>query len=212
MNKESSQTEHYYQTIARLLFRLRGTSFILSGREIDVIEEWEERHIPLNIVLEGIKSAYEYFRMNTGMPKNFTLSFCQRFVSTAHNLNKERKVGKKSVSETRSERVKKIKEEVKIFINNISKEVSYLKEFYLVILNDLSADKVDEEILESRDEQVDHLLLEHATQNEMEKYRQEAVDEYNITQESEKNQIAKRKFLKTVRERYKIPYISFFYY
>jgi hypothetical protein len=212
MNKNDSRPEQYYQTIARLLFSLRGAPFILSPREIDIIEGWEERHIPLNIVLEGIKSAYEYFRKNTRLPKNFTLVFCQRFVSTAYHLHRERKVGKKSVDKTRIERVEMAKAEVKTFINSITKEVSYLKELYLDILDDLSLDKVDEETLENRDEQVDQLLLEHAAPNEMEEYRQRVVNEYNITQESEKNQIAKRKFIKTVREKYKIPYVSLFYY
>lgn len=212
MNKYNSQPEHYYQTIARLLFSLRGAPFILSPREIDIIEEWEERHIQLDTVLEGIKTAYEYFRKNTGSRKNFTLTFCRRFVSTAYDLYKERKVGKKNVGQTSSERVEIVKAEIKTFIKNISKEVSYLKEIYLDVLEDLSLDEVDEDALERRDEQVNRLLLEHAAPHEMERHRQKAIDEYNINQESEKNQIAEKKLIKSAREKYKIPYVSLFYY
>lgn len=185
---------------------------MLSASEIDIIEEWEERHIPLNTVLEGIKFAYEHFRKNRGSGKNFTLTFCRRFVSTAFNLYKERKIGKESMGKRKSERVELVKAEIKTFLNNISKEVSYLKIFYLDILEDLSLGEIDEEVLESKDDQVDQLLLEHASPNEMKKHRQKALDEYNITQQSEKNQIANRKLIKTVREKYKIPYVSLYYY
>lgn len=212
MSQHSSQSERYYQTISRLLFSLRGAPFILSPREIDMIEEWEERHIPLETVLEGIKTAYEYFRKKTGLRKNFSLSFCNRFVSTAYNLFKERKVGRMSVDQTRSKRVEIVKAEVKTFLKHMSEEVSFLKETYLSILEDLSLDKVNEEALENRDEQVNRLILKHAAPQEMERHRQEAVNEYNITQESEKNQIAKRRLIKTAREKHKIPYVSFFYY
>ncbi|HZX09861.1 MAG TPA: hypothetical protein VFG01_02850, partial [Acidobacteriota bacterium] len=76
----------------------------------------------------------------------------------------------------------------------------------------LSLDEVDEDALERRDEQVNRLLLEHAAPHEMERHRQKAIDEYNINQESEKNQIAEKKLIKTAREKYKIPYVSLFYY
>jgi len=212
MSRYSSHSERYYQTISRFLFSLRGAPFILSPREIDIIEEWEERHIPLATVLEGIKTAYEYFRKNTGLRRNFSLSFCNRFVSTAYHLFKERKVGSMSVDQTRSKRVEIVKAEVKTFLKHMSKEVSFLKEIYLSILEDLSLDKVDEEALEKKDEQVNRLLVKHAAPQEMERHRQEAVNEYKTTQESDKDQIAKRSLIKTAREKHKIPYVSFFYY
>lgn len=212
MNKNQSDQEHYYQTIARLLFRLRGAPFVLSAREIDIIEEWEEQHIPLNIISEGIKSAYENFRKLRSGRKKFTLAFSCRFVSNAFCQHRERRVGKKSVGKTKDERIEMIEAEVRNFIKNISKEVSYLKESYLDILDDLSSDDLDEETLERRDDQVERLLLEYATPSIMDKYRQQVINEYNIIQESEKNRIASRKYIKTVREKYKIPYVSLFYY
>jgi len=211
MNKKDSEPEQYYQTIARLLFRLRGAPFILSAREIDVIEEWEHRCIPLNTVLEGMKSAYGRFRRDS-RTRNFTLAFCQRFVLNAFHMHRERKIGKRGRKRAGSERVETVKHEVKKFIDHIPEPVSYLKEHYLEILDDLSLNKIDEDTLESRDDQIDQMLLEHASPDEIETHRQKAAEEFSVNQEAERNQIAKKKFIKEVREKYKIPYVSLFYY
>jgi hypothetical protein len=212
MENGSSDQEHYYQTIARLLFNLRGAPFILSPREIDIIEGWEERHIPLRAVLDGMKAAYERFRKNTDSRRRFTLIFCSRFVSTEFSQHRERKVGKKSLSKTRDERVKKVKAEVRSFLKNMPKEALYLKDLYLEILDDLSLDELKDETLESRDEQVDQMLLDRAAQSSMDRYRKEVAVEYDVTGEENRKQVARRKYIKDMRERYKIPYVSLYYY
>lgn len=211
MNKKDSNSEQYYQTIARLLFRLRGAPFILSAREIGVIEEWEQNRIPLNTVLEGIRSAYEHFRKK-GTQKNFNLAFCQRFVTTAFHGHRERKIGKRSSIKNGSDKVKTVRQEVKKFIDHIPEQVSFLKTPYLEILDDLSLNKIDEESLEKKDEQIDQMLIENASPDEMEKYRQKARDDFRVTQESDKDHIAQKKLIKSLRERYRIPYVSLFYY
>lgn len=212
MIDQNSGQEQYYQTIARLLFSLRGAPFILSAREIGVIEEWEEHQVPLNIVLEGIKSAYEYFRRNQSFRKSFTLTFCNRFVSFAYHQYRERRIGQKGTDETREKKIKRIKAQVKSFLSDLSKEMSYLKALYQDILDDLSAENLDENVLEKRDEQVDQLLLERAPEGSIEKYKKEVSTQYRVTQESEKIQIARRKYLQNVRKKHKIPYVSLFYY
>lgn len=212
MERESSEQEHYYQTIARLLFNLRGAPFILSPSEIDIIEGWEERHVPLRTALDGMKAAYERFRKNPGSRRRFTLSFCSRFVSTAFSQHRERKVGEKSVGKTRDDRIKKIKAEVRSFLKNISKEVFYLKDLYLEIQDELSLNELKDDTLESRDEQVDQVLLDRAAQSCMDRYRKEAAVEYDVTGEEKRKQIARRKYIKDMRERYKIPYVSLYYY
>ncbi len=212
MERDGSDQEHYYQTIARFLFNLRGAPFILSPREIDVIEGWEQRQVPLRTALDGMKAAYEYFRENPGNRRRFTLIFCRRFVSTEFSQHKERKVGEKSAGRDRDERIESIKAEVRSFLRNISKEVLYLKDLYLEILDDLSLDKLKDENLETRDKQVDQVLLDRATQNCMDRYKKEVAVEYDVTGEEERWQIARRKYIKDKRERYKIPYVSLYYY
>lgn len=212
MERDDSGQEHYYQTIARFLFNLRGAPFILSPREIDVIEGWEQRQVPLRTALDGMKAAYEYFRKNPGSRRRFTLTFCRRFVSAAYSQHRERKVGEKSAGRDRDERIESIKAEVRSFLRNISKEVLYLKDLYLEILDDLSLDKLKDETLETRDKQVDQVLLDRATRNCMDRYKKEVGVEYDVTGEEERKQIARRKYIKDKRERYKIPYVSLYYY
>ncbi len=212
MEHNSLDREYYYQTISRLLFYLRGAPFILSPREIDIIEGWEERHIPLRTALDGMKAAYEHFRKNPGSRRRFQLAFCSRFVSVAFSQHRERKVGEKSVGETRDERVDRIKAEVRSFLKNISKEVLYLKDLYWEILDDMSLNKLRDETLESRDEQVDQVLLDRAAQSCMDRYRKEVAVEYDVTGDKNRKQIARRKYIKDMREKYKIPYVSLYYY
>jgi len=212
MNRESSDQIRYYQTISHFLFNLRGAPFILSAREINIIEEWEGEHIPLDTVLEGIKSAYETFRSDRRYRKIFTLNFCNRFVFRAFSQYKERRVGKKSEGKTDNEKIEMIRSEIKRFINHISKEVLYLREIYLKILDDLSLENIDEEALEQRDEQIDRLLLAHLKKSDRDKHRKDSTGKHQAAQESEKNHIANRRYIKSVREKYKIPYVSIFYY
>ena len=212
MERDHSGQEHYYQTIARFLFHLRGAPFILSPREIDAIEEWEQSQVPWRTALDGIKAAYEYFRKNPGSRRRFSLTFCRRFVSVAFSQHRERKVGEKSAGGDRDERIESIKAEVRSFLRNISKEVLYLKDLYSEIMEDLSLDKLKDETLERRDKQVDQVLLDHATRSCMDRYKKEVAAEYDVTGEEERKRITRRKFIKDKRKKYKIPYVSLYYY
>jgi hypothetical protein len=67
----------YFQEIARVFFGLRGAPFVLSSRDAVAISSWEEKGIPLRVVLEGMERAFERHKMRAGGRKMSSLSFCE---------------------------------------------------------------------------------------------------------------------------------------
>ncbi|MBD3414055.1 MAG: hypothetical protein GF421_06470 [Candidatus Aminicenantes bacterium] len=212
MTDHKLEQEQYYQTIARCLFDLRGSPLILSSQEIQVIEEWEKQCIPLNAVLEGVQSAHEHFKRSRQKRGTFNLSFCSGFVSTAFSQQKERKIGQKSEDQSLDEKIHEIRIQINNFLENIPGEVRFLKSIYEEILDDLSKGELNEDLLEQRDEQVDQKLLYRVSEGLIKQFAKKAGSEYRVTRESEKIQIAQRKYIKNTREKHKIPYVSLYYY
>lgn len=207
--------EHYFQAIARHFFQLRGAPFFLSSKELGMIDSWEKRGIPLQVVLEGIKAAYENFKkrnMSRVKTRKLSLIFCQREILKAFELYKNRKVGQKGRVVPGTEKRNKIKAEVKRFLTEIPEGALFLQEVFTQLDYSLSQTEMHEEKLEEIEEYIERLLWKQASPEEIEQAKQDIQDEFQVRESSELTRLAQVKLIKRMRDMFKIPYISPFYY
>lgn len=213
MEMRNENRSQYFQSIARHFLKLRGAPFFLSSKELDLIETWEKMKIPLQVVLEGIDRAFEKNRMKrVRKRKILSLAFCNLQVLKAFEQFRDRRVGAKNKVAGREEKRKKARAEVERFLENIPCEVDYLRELFSPVLRMLSLKGINEEELEQKEREIEDLLFDKSLDAEKEEVKREILAEYEFAEEEEFQRIFKLRLLKHLREMYKIPYVSLYYY
>ena len=203
----------YFQSIARHFLKSRGAPFFLSSKELDLIETWEKMKIPLQVVLEGIDRAIDKNRLKrVRKRKILSLAFCNLQVLKAFEQFRDRRVGAKIKVVGEEEKREKAKAEVARFLDNIPCEIDYLREVFSQVLRLLSLKNVNEEELEQREREIETLLFEKSLNTEKEEVKKKILAEYEFAEEEELQRIFKLRLLKHLREMYKIPYVSLYYY
>jgi len=212
-NKIKIQSDQYFQEIARNFLKQRGAPFFLSSKDLDLISVWEGMGIPLQVVLEGMKKAFESFpTKKRGRHKIRSLQFCKRQVLMSFEQFRERKIGKQRGGYKRGDKRTKIKHEVQRFLDNLPSCFHCIEEKYKRVLKMLSQSNVKEEEFERMEEEIEELLFLHCPRKEKEKIEREILREYSHKREEELSSLLKTKLIKTLREKHEIPYISLFYY
>jgi hypothetical protein len=203
----------YFQSIALHFFKNRGAPFFLSSKELDYIARWEEMGIPLHVVLEGVERSFEIYKRKTGRKAKIqSLAFCDLQVIKAFEQHRERKVGhKKRIVERRAKR-DRAKVEVERFLSKIPTPISYLKEAYSLAQKALSQRHFDEEELERIEDTIEELLWKNSMDEEKKRVKKGIVKDYEFKEKEEFERVFKIKLVKVLRDKYKIPYISLFYY
>ena len=90
--------------------------------------------------------------------------------------------------------------------------MKYLREVYSQIYRDQLQKDFDEAKLEQEEERIEGLLVQNASDEEKEKVRKDVLGEFRVKNKDELDRIFRVKLVKHLREKYKIPYISPFYY
>lgn len=212
MEKKQRGQDRYFQEIAHEFLKSRGAPFFLSSKDLDLIAAWEKMGIPLRVALEGVGRAFENYRAKpAARRKILSLAFCKNQVLKAFEQHKERKVGAPDKRNERDKKRKWIKGEVQKFLNDLPPALSYLRDLYAQALMVLSRKRVAEEELERIEEKVEELLFKNCPREEKERIREEILDKSSPGEE-ELLSIYQTRLVKFLRETYKIPYISFFYY
>ncbi|MBN1223039.1 MAG: hypothetical protein JXB23_07300 [Candidatus Aminicenantes bacterium] len=204
----------YYQVISRSFLHLRGAPFILSSREIELIADWEEMGIPLPVVLEGIKRAFEFRKRKTGRrSKVFSLNWCQVFVLEAYKQYRERHVGKTGCRPYGGEgdKGKKILSEIDSYLA-ASPQIRDLELLFIELRRGLKKGHWDEEFLEKKEEVVEEVLAANATSQERARASAEVTAEYGLRRGEEFDRILRLKLVKELRTKHRVPHISPFYY
>jgi hypothetical protein len=211
-NKDGKARQVYYQTIARYLFELRGAPFFLSPREMEALGRWEERGIPLEAVLDGLKLAYERFRKKPGGRKKLTLVFCEPQVLQSFDQHQERRVGTRRNVFSQDEKLSRLRQVITEFLDGFPEEIDCLNDLFIHVAAELAKGDCDEERLELYDQQVEKLLLDFASRSEKETVAAELMAEHPVQDREELERLVRIKLLKNFRDRYKIPHLSLFYY
>lgn len=205
----------YYQTIEKFFIDLRGAPFFLSSKELDIISKWEERGIPLRVVLEGIKGSFEQRGNRRGKRRRpYKLDYCHSFVMRAFDLHQDREVGRKKSSVLRGEKERKIKIllEVERFLADIPEELQPLMPIYAKLHKKLAGGEASEEELEKAEEIIERLIEENLSAAQTDAITAEIRSEFGRISGAKFEQIFRVKALKTEREKHKIPHVSPFYY
>lgn len=213
MKKSERERKEYFQSIARHFLKLRGAPLFLSSKELDLISRWEEMGIPLSVVIEGIDRAFESFKSKPGQKAKIkALAFCELQVLRAFEQHRERKVGRRKQGLARDEKREQAKREVQKFLKTLTPPIAYLKEAYSRAQAVLSQPQIEEEELERIEEEIEALLWENSPEEEKNRVRRELSQKLKFKDEEELMTIFKIKLVKFLRDRYKIPYISLYYY
>lgn len=212
MGKDEKKRKEYFQSIARHFLRLRGAPFFLSSKELDLISKWEKMEIPLSVVLDGMGRAFENQRSRAGRKaKVQSLFFCSFQVLKAFDEHRDRKVGGRKKAKERNEKREQAKSEVRKFLEIIPLEVSYLQGTYSRAQKLLLQRHPDEEELERIEEEIEELLWKNAPEEVRARVKKELLAKYEFKEE-EFMRIFKIKLVKVLRNKYRIPYISLYYY
>lgn len=212
MSLRKNEIGFYFQTIERFFFEQRGSPFFLSSKELDVIEDWKKQGIPVQVVLDGINDCFTYHRKKPGRKnKIHSLVFCRSFVLRTFESYKERRVGSGLKGFAEEERKKQLKKAVERFINTCPEEIRELGDMFSRVKKLLSQD-VDEESFEQIEQNVERLLIRKTQDSEKKKIRVEVREEYPDKKGKEHAQILELRIIKHMREKYKVPHISLYYY
>jgi hypothetical protein len=205
----------YYQSIAKFFIDLRGAPFFLSSKELDIVRQWEEKVIPLRIVLEGIRESFEQRGGRQGKRyRPYTLDHCHSFVLRAFDLYQDRRVGQKRTTTFAGdkERKTKILFEVNRFLADIPEELRNLRPIYSKLHKKLASGKATEEELEKAEEAIERLIEESFSAVQTETVAAEIRSEFGKISGAKFDQIFRIKAIKAEREKHKIPHVSPFYY
>ncbi|MGD2246512.1 MAG: hypothetical protein PVI11_08205 [Candidatus Aminicenantes bacterium] len=213
MKRKNNQRSEYYQSIARYFFKQRGAPFFLSSADLDLVEKWEKMEIPLPVVLEGVKRAFDNYRRKPGRKTRIqTLAYCENQVLKAFDQHRDRRVGRERKRMVRTEKKNRARDEIKKFLSTLPDQIGYLKDAYSRAQRLFSHSHVDEEELERIEGEVEELIWEQSLEEERERIKADVRAEYKIEEGEEFLRILRIKLVKALRDRYKIPYISLFYY
>jgi hypothetical protein len=208
-----AQRSRYFQEIARAFFDRRGAPFVLSSRDLVTIAAWEEQGIPLHSALEGIERAFEKHRKKqAGRRKIQSLSYCQVEVLRAFDEYRDRRVGRDRKEGLREEKRRRIKSEVERFLRTVPPEVADLGGVFADALKLLSRRKAREEEIEKLEEKAGELLLRQAAPADRAEVEKRIRAEFAGRPDSDLERILDVYLARFMREKYRVPHLSFFYY
>lgn len=77
----SFENQNYLVTVERFFLTLKDSGLALSATDYDLIQQWEGRGIPVNVVCRGIENGIaEFERQNNRQSSRVGLSYLKVFV------------------------------------------------------------------------------------------------------------------------------------
>ena len=68
-------------TIEKFVLSLKESGLSLSATDYDLIQQWENRGIPANVICRGIETGFiEFERTNSRQPSLISLSYLKVFI------------------------------------------------------------------------------------------------------------------------------------
>ncbi|MCY7344646.1 MAG: hypothetical protein LH614_00340 [Pyrinomonadaceae bacterium] len=95
---------NYFSEIEELFIRRRGRNLLLSPLDWALIETWQEREIPLHIILRSIEKVFDGAEKSAQKRTVKSLLYCKEEIEAQYAEWLERQVGKTGGSEVRSQK------------------------------------------------------------------------------------------------------------
>lgn len=199
----------FYRTISRAFFARRGAPFFLSARDLALVGEWENRGIPLAVVLEGLERAFDGGgpgRRPAG--RVLSLAFCGPQVEKAFARHRDRRAGAATRVAPRTEKRDRAAAEAARFLENVPPGLDPLRPLYESASAVLASASPDEEALERLDERVDETLVGLAPDEDRAAAERDAAK----SRARDRAALASTLLAKSMRTRHRVPYVSLHYY
>jgi hypothetical protein len=214
MDEDKSGQSGYYQEIARAFLERRGGPFFLSPRDQSAIAAWEEKKIPLRVVLEGVGRTFDGLKARKRSTKTVTLSFCERQVEAAFAQHLDRAAGRRKTPAAgpRTGKGEKARREIEMAVEALPAGDVAIKRLLEKALAALSADGPEAAILEGIEEEIEETLWAQATAAE------KAAAEAGVQKGSKGPKPAgfedqvRRRAVMSARAARRVPHVSLYYY
>jgi len=212
MDAEDKGQSGYYQTIARAFLERRGAPFFLSPKDQSTIARWEEKRVPLRVVLEGIGRTFDSLKARGRGTKGISLSFCERQVDAAFTQHRDRSAGRKRAVEPRTGKKDRVRREIEKALATLPPGDPEIPRLLQAALGALAAPKPDDALLDRIDAEVERILWARATAAEKEAAEAEVRRQLRGRRAEGLDGMVRRQVVRTSRAGRKIPHVSLFYY
>lgn len=91
---------NYFTEIEETFIRRRGKNLLLSPLDWALIETWQEREIPLHIVLRGIEKVFDTAEAQPRKRSIKSIAYCREEIEAQFAEHLERQIGKSETGET----------------------------------------------------------------------------------------------------------------
>ena len=218
---------NYFTEIEETFVRRRGKHLLLSPIDWAMIEGWQERGIPLHIVLRGIESVFDVFDQNPGPRTIKGLLYCREEIEAQYQDWLGMQVG-------RSDETSKVagesfsRESIEAHIQSAIDQLRSTKSERLqedferaaVRLEELRTNLTDDaEIVDKSLSDIEHFLDQALVTNSDKKHLKTLERETTLQLKGYKSQMEKEGYentyrlilLKRLREDYGVPRLGLFY-
>jgi predicted ribosome quality control (RQC) complex YloA/Tae2 family protein len=225
---------NYFSEIEETFNRRRGKYLFLSPLDWALIESWQEKGVPLHIVVRGIEKVFDGFDAKPNRRRTVkSLTYCQEEIEAQYDEWLERQIGKNSAEENSQpnaetnlfagdavrEHLRRVAQELNEAAQAANRGLRETLEKISARIAELEKNYADAETLENSlsdlEKMIDERLIETADETELAQIKAQA--EKNLAQYRGKmdGEVFERTFdlmvLKSLRENAGIPRLSLFY-
>jgi hypothetical protein len=211
---DDSAQSGYYQEIARVFLERRGGPFLLSPKDQSAIAAWEEKKIPLGVVLEGIGRTFDRLKSRGRGTKAISLFFCDREVEAAFAQHRDRGAGRRKIpgTEPRSDKWDKAHREIAKALEALPAGDQEMTRLLREALEALSAARPDTAALDRIEAAIEEILWNGATSAEKAAAEADAANGPKGRKLAGLEETCRRRVVMASRARRRIPHVSPHYY
>jgi hypothetical protein len=222
---------NYFSEIEETFIRRRGKNLFLSPLDWALIETWQEREVPLHIVLRGIEKVFDSYEAKPKKNRTIkSLMYCREEIEAQYEEWRESQIGKSETVEESDNEAMFSQQAITTHLENISNELKAAKlktnrdleeviDRVVARLEELKTNYADAESLENDltnlEKLLDENLLENSNKELFAKLQTETEKELQSYQKKMEPEVFQRTFdlilLKKLRFELGIPRLSLFY-
>jgi hypothetical protein len=222
---------NYFSEIEETFIRRRGKNLFLSPLDWALMESWQEREVPLHIILRGIEKVFDNYDKSKKKRTVKSLAFCSEEIEAQYEEWLETQVGKNGGETIETDEGEEFSDDsMREQLNNISAELrnAKAKANYVLaqtierVINRLQEIKESFTDAEKLEEDLTHLekildesLLIDSDKELLEKLKTETTKDLQTYKKTMEMEVYQRTFdlllLKKLRLEAGIPRLSLFY-
>jgi len=222
---------NYFSEIEETFIRRRGKHLLLSPIDWALIETWQERGVPLHVVLRGIEKVFDSREQKAAQKRSVkSLFYCREEIEAQYAEWMERQVGKNGASEMTEKaqeqsifsdesiktHLESVGAELKIAARKAKGDLGEVLSRAAERLDELKQSFADTETLENAlgdlEKLIDETLLKTHENKEIESEIERGLTVYKNKMEAEVyRRTLDLMILKRLRENAEIPRLSLFY-